>query len=382
MTKPVVIGVDIRDLRIATTGTRTFLEELCRQFRQTDDPGARFVFFDTSIPVYTGRNKLLKLTEHLRYQLWKQCILPLKALLSGCDILFCTDYYVPLVRLGYHTIPMFHDAFFLEYPSHYNQVWLQLFKKLAVPAARRSPAVIVPSHYAKGRVQHFTGIDPQKLCVVYEAPKTLRRNNGPSHPVIRQMIEGKKNGLSYLLHVGSFDKRKNLGVLIEAFAQLVGNGYGHLRLVLAGKPSSKEFVDGSSGIHELIRRRGLEELVMLPGYIADPDLPWLYENALLYVFPSLNEGFGLPVLESFLMRVPVIAADNTCLPEIGGDAILGFDPTDPAALARSIQMLADNEPLRADMIRKGSLRLQLFSWEKAAAQLSSIFKDTASGVHS
>ncbi|MEN0056941.1 MAG: hypothetical protein AAGC65_24895, partial [Mucilaginibacter sp.] len=145
MAKPLTVAVDIRDLRLAKTGTRTYLEEVCKAFKKMESEQLHFHFLDTLFPVYTGNSKWLKLVEHARYQLWKQLFLPLKAWSKGCDIVFCTDNFVPLIHLGYQTIPVFHDAFFFETPDDYGKLWLWLYKKTAIPAARRSPFVVTPT---------------------------------------------------------------------------------------------------------------------------------------------------------------------------------------------------------------------------------------------
>src|SRR5690606_20379164 len=119
MSKKITVGVDIRDLRIAKTGSKTYLEEIYNQFK-SNNYDCRFVFFDTSIPVYTGRYKIFKLIEHIRFLVWKQLILPIKAYRNNCDILFCTDYFLPYFTPGFKTAVVFYDSFFYEYSGHYN----------------------------------------------------------------------------------------------------------------------------------------------------------------------------------------------------------------------------------------------------------------------
>jgi len=119
MSQKIRVGLDIRDLRIAKTGSKTYLEEIYNQFK-SDKYDCEFVFFDTSFPVYTGRYKLLKLIEHIRFIFWKQVILPIKTNLNKCDILFCTDYFVPYFTPGFKALPVFYDAFCFESSSHYN----------------------------------------------------------------------------------------------------------------------------------------------------------------------------------------------------------------------------------------------------------------------
>src|SRR5690606_31751108 len=128
----------------------------------------------------------------------------------------------------------------------------------------------------------------------------------------------------FILHVGTLEKRKNLVRLIEAFHLLRQSGHDDYSLVLVGQPSPKSDMDGSAEILQARSRLGLEQFVLMPGYASDGDLAYFYRYAQLYAFPSINEGFGLPVIEAFHHQMPVIVANNTCLPEVGGDAVLSF----------------------------------------------------------
>lgn len=371
MHKPLVIGVDVRDLKVAKTGTRTYLAELCKQFEAMQSDTLRFEFLDISFPVYTGRNTLLKWAEHLRYQTWKQIILPLKACSKRCDIVFCTDNFVPLVHLGYQTIPVFHDAFFFETPQDYGRLWLWLYKKTALPAARRSPVIITPTEHSKKQLQHFTGLPAQKFEVVFEAAR--------SSAELAKQVNLDALGLpikpkEYILHVGSFFKRKNLPALITAFERLKAVGYNGLKLVLAGPLPASKTENDFLEITDAIKKNKVESDVILTGYLSDSYLDALYKNALLYAFPSINEGFGLPILEAFNNEVPVVVANNTCLPEVGGQAVLSFDPLDTDDIFKTLKRVLDDDALRNDMVVKGQERLKAFTWRKTAKQLVEIFK--------
>ena len=373
MSKPLVIAVDIRDLRLAKTGTRTYLEEISKAFKKMNSDDLRFHFLDTFLPVYTGDNKLLKWIEHIRYQLWKQLLLPIYAWCKGCDIVFCTDNFVPLIHLGYQTIPVFHDAFFFETPEDYGKLWLWLYKKTAIPAARRSPFVITPTAYAKQQINHFTQLSNHKLIVIHEGPKTLNDQLTPEKEteLLASLLIIPAN---YILHVGSMFKRKNIPALIEAFGKIKDQGYPTLKLVLAGpRPAGKTDSDYGS-ILDSIAKANLIGEVIITGYLSDQALGSLYKNALMYVFPSVNEGFGIPVLEAFRYNLPVIVANNTCLVEVGGEAVLSFDPFRADDLLEKIILLLKDGELRKVMISKGRRRLLNFSWEKTATELVHTFR--------
>lgn len=375
MSKKIRVGLDIRDLRIAKTGSKTYLEEIYNQFK-SDNYDCEFVFFDTSFPVYTGRFKLLKLIEHIRFIIWKQLILPIRVILTKCDILFCTDYFVPYFTPGFKAIPVFYDAFFFEYSSHYNSQWLKLFRVLGVKAAKKAPFIITITEYTRDRISHFTGIDRQKIKAIHLAPKKMAVAE-PEHGYTPTFnIPTSK----FILHVGTLEKRKNLVRLIEAFNLLRLLGHQDYSLILVGQPSPKSDMDDSGAIHEVIERLGLRNFVLTPGYASDQDLAYFYKYAEIYAFPSINEGFGVPVLEAFHHRLPVIVADNTCLPEVGGDAVLCFDPFNVEDISKKMSTLIGNDELRSELIRKGSERLKLFSWEKNTEELIKTFRAAINNI--
>jgi glycosyltransferase involved in cell wall biosynthesis len=374
MQRPLVIGVDVRDLRLAKTGTRTYLLELCREFKQMESNTLRFEFLDTTLPVYNGANQFLKWAEHLRYQTWKQLILPLKARHRRCDILFCTDNVVPFIHLGYKTIPVFHDAFFFETPQDYGKLWLWLYKKTALPAAKRSPVIITPTAHAKQQLQNFTDIPAHKFTVVSEGARSGEKDQ---NQVDLQELKIPVKSKEYILHVGSFFKRKNIPALVRAFGRLKTSGHGNLKLVLAGPLPVSQTENDYLDIIDAIEQCGLKEDVILTGYLPESYLATLYKNALLYAFPSINEGFGLPVLEAFSNDVPVVVANNSCLPEVGGNAVLTFDPFDGDDIFNTLNKVLNDETLRNTMAAKGRERLKNFSWKKTAEELVEIFKQVA-----
>lgn len=369
MPEKITVGVDLRDLRIAKTGSKTYLEEIYNQFK-SNKYDCEFVYFDTAIPVYTGRFKFFKLIEHIRFIIWKQVILPLRAYSRNCDILFCTDYFAPYFTPGFKTVVVFYDSFFYEYPSHYNSIWLKLFKWLGVKAAKRAEFIITITEYTKKKIAHFTGISPDKIIAIHLAAKTLAVTDLP----VGYKPSGNNPASKFILHVGTLEKRKNLVRLVEAFKLLHISGHSDYSLILIGQPSPKKDMDDSDEIQETINRLDLGKSVIIQGYVSDYDLAFFYKCAEMYVFPSINEGFGLPVLEAFHHQLPVIVANNTCLPEVGGDATLSFDPFNTLEISQKIKIVIEDSQLRADLVKKGNLRLKLFSWEKNVTQLIDVFK--------
>ena len=169
------------------------------------------------------------------------------------------------------------------------------------------------------------------------------------------------------------DKRKNIPALITAFKQLLDSGADDLKLVLTGNKVSKNHSNDYQLISQTISKLNIKEYVVFTDYLSNPDLSIIYKNALFYVFPSLNEGFGIPILECFKHEIPVLVADNTCLPEVGGNAVLTFNPFLENDLYRKMKLLNDHEIMRKDLINKGNLRIKEFTWHNTATNLLAIF---------
>jgi glycosyltransferase involved in cell wall biosynthesis len=241
-----------------------------------------------------------------------------------------------------------------------------------MPAAKKSSIIVTPSDFALQTVHKYAGISIDKLVRIYEAPKNLdaiEANN--NDPLLAGFIHKK-----YIFHVGVFEKRKNLLNLVNAYHSLIKNSseYVQIKLVLAGKGTGRAESDVSSELVALIKELGLNNQVILTGYLSDVQLKTTYQNAFMYVFPSLNEGFGIPVLEAFKARIPVLVANNSCLPEIGADAVMQFDPFNVKDIAEKMQLVIDNVDIRNDLIAKGDIRLKYFSWKQAAQEFLKVFE--------
>ena len=364
------VAVDVRDLQISASGARSYLESVIIEFKK-EHPGFVFYFLDAKTNAYTGNHFLLKLKEQLSYFLWKQFVLPYQAKQLGCRVLFCSDFMVPYFSLGIKTIPVFHDAFFWEYPEHYNKYWLLFFRNLGLAAAKKSAFVVAPTQYASNQLAKYTGINPNKIQVIGEAPKTIDASisENETTAIVKQILN-----LDYILHVGTLEKRKNLTTLIQAFKIVRENGFPNLKLVLVGKASNKITLDDSSAIKEAIMQQQLTNDVILTDYLGDAEVQQIYQKAKLYVFPSINEGFGIPVLEAFKYQVPIAIANNTCLPEVAGQGAKSFNPFSVQDMASVIGTVLKDEALRQSYIEKGNAQLQNFSWDKTAASLMQLFK--------
>lgn len=367
-----IIGIDTRDLKIAKTGAHTYLSELCKTIQNNRaDLQFDYVFIDTCLPIYTGTNKIGKLWEQLNYIIWKQITLPIKAWQKGCSLVFCTDYFVPYIHLGYTTIPVFHDAFFWEYPSHYNKFWLDLFNTIGVSAAKKSSAIVTVTNYAQQQIAKHSDIDAAKIIPIHIGPKS-----SITEPQQNSAINNYEHLLNkkYILHVGTIEKRKNLATLITAFELLLQNNPQEIYLVIVGQKSNKPTLQDDAIFEMVAASSLLKEHVVFAGYLSDKQTATLYKHAALYVFPSINEGFGIPILEAFAHKVPVLVSNNSCLPEVTGNAAISFDPSNPTALSKLIAQTLNDPALIQSLQQRGTERLKHFNWSKTLDALEAVFQ--------
>ena len=373
------IGIDIRDLKIAKTGAHTYLSELCKAINNKQDLQFQYIFLDTHVPIYTGSHKIGKLWEQFHYVFWKQVTLPIKAWLHGCKLVFCTDYFVPYMGLGFTTVPVFHDAFFWEYPAHYNKYWLWFFNTLGVSAAKKSSSIVTVTNYAKHQIATYSGIDAAKIIPIHIGPKSSitdpQQNIDPhsSSNNWQQLLQKK-----YILHVGTIEKRKNLTTLITAFEQHITTSQQEIYLIIVGQKSNKPTLQDNAVFEMVAASSLLKERVIFTGFLPDSQTAALYKHAALYVFPSVNEGFGIPIIEALHSETPVIAAKGSCLAEAGGPNSLYFEPSNAEELTGLIADLLADEYKRKSMAASGKKYVEKFNGDKIATELMGLYQSILS----
>jgi len=368
------IGVDLTDLKYAQTGQKTYLESITKEFKELEGEAFAFHFLKSPFPNFKSKNLFLILTNHFLLQCWKQILLPIQLNLKNCDILFCTDYYVPLLHLNFRSVQVIHDTFFFEYPNHYNKYWMLIYKTFSLPATYKSSFIIAPTNYSKNQINKILKIPQDTIVTISEGPKIFSTTQNQNDAIA---MEPMLLDTPYFLHVGVFEKRKNLLFLLKAFHAFKRKGHTNYKLMIVGKGTGRAESDDSKNIMNLIADLQLQNEVILTGYLSETALKQAYQNAFAYVFPSYNEGFGIPTLEAFQFDLPVLVANNSCLPEVGGDAVLTFDPYNQNDLVEKMELIATNQNIRTTLIQKGRERLKIFTWKNTAIDLMEVFKRTA-----
>lgn len=236
----------------------------------------------------------------------------------------------------------------------------QIYKFAVYWVAHKSKKIIAISKYVKADLAAFAHISQNKIEVTYEAADKVTE---PAQSIAE--LAGKK----FILYVGRPTPHKNLNRLVEAMAQ-VKESQPETVLVLAGK-NDKNY----DNLKKFIDEKYLTSQVFLTGFVSEAQLRWLYENAQVYAFPSLSEGFGLPGLEAMNYSLPVAASNATCLPEIYKDAALYFDAQNVSDIAAKLIKLLENQDLRDKLSKAGLDLVKTYSWEKMATQTLEIYRE-------
>jgi glycosyltransferase involved in cell wall biosynthesis len=236
-----------------------------------------------------------------------------------------------------------------------------VYKRVVRHVARKSDAILTPTQFVKDDMVRFSGANPAKITVTYESADRI--SDSP------EAVSGLE-ATQFIMYVGRPTPHKNLGRLIDAFAQL-HETHPNLHLVLAGK-RDELYEQHAARASQL----GLSDSVVFTGFVSEGQLRWLYEHCAAYVFPSLSEGFGLPALEAMIQGAPVVSSNATCLPEVCGEAAHYFDPMDVSDMARAIQDVLSDPALRKELIAIGKQQAAKYSWQRMAEQTLAIYDNT------
>ena len=289
----------------------------------------------------------------------------------GLDVVHDPTGVMPLALVrGAARVVTVHDAFpYTCARTSTTLDWLIYHAWLprALPAA---DAVITDSMQSREDIVKHLRVTPERVTVV---PLAADRRFRPVNPAtVASVLQAHGVAQPYILYVGALESRKNLPRLLEAYA-LLRAWSEQWRLVIVGARKWK-----SSPIFETVARLGLEPFVTFTGYVADDDLPALYAGAGLFAFPSLYEGFGLPVLEAMACGTPVVTSNSSSLPEVAGDAALLVDPYDVEAIAGAMRQVLEDPALARDLREWGLARAAEFSWERTARETVAVYEQALS----
>jgi glycosyltransferase involved in cell wall biosynthesis len=280
----------------------------------------------------------------------------------GVDLLFCPFTAPTYFELGVPTVSVIYDLQYKTYPEFFPEADVAQRDRTFVDAARRSTALVAISEYSRQAAIEHGRLDPAHIKTVHlHISQHSLRNAARDESILDrlQLVAGQ-----HLIYPANFWKHKNHEMLLTAFGIARSSGLDHnVRLVCTGAPGARQ-----QWLKQAAEGLGLGDHVLFPGYLANAELLALVTNSAGVIFPSLYEGFGLPVIEAMATGVPVACSNVTSLPEVAGDAAILFDPRVPDDIARAMIALAHDKDLTARLVRAGDLRAAQFSDSKLMAE--------------
>ena len=271
------------------------------------------------------------------------------------DLLFCPFTAPTYAEQGIPTVCTIHDLQYKTYPEFFSEEEVIHRDATFIEACRRATALSAVSDYSRKSVISNGNLDPERIRTIYNRlALRISHEKGASSNILEKL------GLApqrYLIYPANFWKHKNHEMLFTAFELACKEGLDlDIKLVCTGAPGERQ-----AWLGEVARAMNLENRILFPGYLSNTTLSELMSNSKGLVFPSLYEGFGIPVVEAMAAGIPVACSNTTSLPEVAGDAALLFDPRSPDQISRAIKSLFDDMELRDRLIRKGYIRSEEFS---------------------
>lgn len=303
---------------------------------------------------------------------FEQFFLPLAAWNEKLDILHCTGNTTPIF-CPVPIVQTLHDIIFMDPIPTTDSLYQRFgnyYRRFIVPiVTKKSKAIITVSEYEKNRIVERLAIPEKKIHVIHNGINNRFQKNKDESSLA---IFSKKYSLpkKYILFIGNNSHRKNPERVLKAYIQYC-NKKGPAALPLVTPGLSKEFV---TNYLKTVKQGLIQDKFYTPGYIETNDLPLLYSGSALFLFPSLSEGFGMPVLEAMACGVPVITSNTSSLPEIAGDAAKLINPLDAEALANAIEELLENQPLMSELSIRGLRHAEKFRWSTVAEKTMEIYE--------
>jgi glycosyltransferase involved in cell wall biosynthesis len=365
------IGVDIRPFYEPLTGVGWYLYYLLHELAKFDDVelvlfgDARITDLGPHLHVDLPANAELKMFD-LRGKGLGRLDRPITAAayvalieLSGCDVFFAANYFLPRLHgaVARRRVITIHDLTYKRFPELLQKETLENLDRQMMREITIADAIVCVSEATRQDLLRYYAVDPERAVAIH---------SGLGSPSSAEPVAGLPS--RYVLFVSTIEPRKNLETLIDAYERLRASGAYDGGLVVVGKVGWK-----SEALVPRLRGAGIVHLDYLPA----AHLATVYKRAEVFVFPSIFEGFGFPLLEAMARGVPTIAARSSSLPEIGGEATLYFDPTDVDALTAQLARVVSDGALAAELAAKGRARAAQFRWDVAAEKTLSVLRRAA-----
>jgi glycosyltransferase involved in cell wall biosynthesis len=367
------IGIDARSLGQKGLGVGRYLSNLLKHYPELDRSNEYLLYLKEGKPsaALSGFSSKTISLPLLNYNFaWLNLRLPFELVRDRIDLFHCPFYGLPV----YQPCPMIvtiHDIIYEIHPEWFPKLRGASFRFLSRWGAKTARKIIAVSEHTKKDIIERYHVPEERIEVIYEAPDDMYK------PVKDEALL-RKTKLKYnitkdfLIHVGAIHKRRNIISLLKVFKRLRQGGRD-LQLVLVGS-IQWPFID----LKRLLVDMGLRDDVGHLGFVPDEDLVCLYNAAMIFVYPSLYEGFGLPLVEAMACGTPVAASNVSSIPEVVGDAGILFDPYNEDEIFDSIKGVLDDKNARDALVSKGLSRAKQFSWVRAAKQTIELYNNAVS----
>lgn len=359
--------------------------ELIRNLQEIDHENEYVVFVkpdeDDAVLKETANFKIVPL-EGGFYPLWEQFALPKAARNEGCEILHCTSNTAP-VNTGIPLVVTLHDIIYMEsgYAKILNgsgtpyQKFGNAYRKLVVPQIiKKSRKIITVSHFEKNRIGEFFGIKgDNRLTAVYNG---VSEHFKPVTDELELHRVKEKYHLpdNFFFFLGNTDPKKNTPGTLKAFSDFINQTNSNYYLVMLDYDHNE--------LEKLLEDIGDETLInriILTGYVINTDLPSIYCQSEVFLYPSLRESFGIPMLEAMACGVPVITSNTSSMPEVAGTAAYIIDPFKPEEITAALIKILNDKNLKAGLISKGYEQAAKFSWKAMAESVLGIYREIGAG---
>lgn len=368
-----MIAIDYTPAYEQGAGIGRYVRELTAALMRVDEQTNYTLFvagtthIDTPVP-QNFRWKTSRLAPVNLARLWHRLHIPLPIeLFTGkVELFHATDFVLPPMRAKASILTV-HDLSFVKVPETTSPALKRYLDNVVPKSIKRATHVLADSQATKDDMVNIYGTPADKITVLYSGVDQRFAHDASQNNTIRTKYKIPQDR-PYIFSVGTVQPRKNYARLIQSLAQLRAKGHD-VCLVIAG---GKGWLDDP--IYESIQSSSMRDYVHMIGFADDSDLPGLYSSAICTAFPSLYEGFGLPILESMACGTPVVTSNVSSLPEVAGDAGLTINPYDLDELTNALEQLITDVELRDMLIAKGYQQAASFTWERAARELISIYQ--------
>jgi len=368
------IGIDARLFGTAmAVGIGRYTEELIRHLVELDKDNQYHIFLSkaatASFPIYapnlskTGVN-----FSHYSYR--EQFKYPAILRKANLDLIHYTNFNSPVFFTKTPSVVTIHDLTLWFFPGRGQKSWFRrmVYRFVIKKTCQNAKRIIAITKRTKQDIVKILGINPEKITIIYEAVSKSCKiiSNDQKIKKLKHKFNISK---PYIMYVGQWREHKNIIRMIRAFSLFRRRYNIDYQLVMVGKIDKKY-----PQIKATVKELELTEHVIFMGYIADSELPYVYNGAEFFVWPSLYEGFGLPPLEAMACGTPVVSSNASCMPEVLGGAAYYFDPLNVESIAKSMSDMAKSYSLKREFRLKGLKQARKYSFEQSAKQTYKVYK--------